>query len=223
MEKWVISDVPVKHKTLCKFYFLPPISSMLSYWFLTGKLNFFYWLEFLSHSTKNCLLNHFSQWISPELKQVGQRVDRDEETWDTRKSSDSVQDSHTSLAVGGRDFNKWWLFFFFSKGGSETDGNTKQLPLFRSSWSFFLCGFSEQLEEVTCCSGKMDKRLIEWPSCRARREDRSGGRVRWISASSHVKTHKQESTMPYFIFFLKKPNIYMQELTEIHKHTAASW
>lgn len=100
------------------------------------------------------------------------------------------------------------FFFFFSKGGSETDGNTKQLPLLRSSWSFFLCGFSEQLEEVTCCSGKMDKRLIEWPSCRARREDRSGGRVRWISASSHVKTHKQESTMPYFIFFLKAKHLY---------------
>lgn len=90
----------------------------------TGKLNSFYGLKFLSHSTKNCLLNHFSQWISPELKQVGRRVDRDEETWDTRKSSDSVQDSHTSLAVGRRDFYKWWrlLSFFFPREGQRQMG-----------------------------------------------------------------------------------------------------
>lgn len=170
---------------------------MLSHWFALGNSILFMDSSFWVTQQR------IAFWIisaSESVQNLSKSVDalietRKHETRGSQVTRFRTRTHHAATSPSGDAF-----LFFFSKGGSETDGNTKQLPLLRSSRSFFLCGFLEQLEEVTCCSGKMDKRLIEWPSCRTRREDRSGGRVRWISASSHVKTHKQELTTPYLFF-----------------------
>lgn len=75
----------------------------------------------------------------------------------------------------------------FSSGEPETDGNTKQPPLLRSSRSFFHCGFSKRLEGVSCYSGKMEKQSIVTQLLCSARGREWGKRRRRSSGSSHVR------------------------------------
>lgn len=88
--------------------------------------------------------------------------------------------------------------FLFLK---ETDGNMKQLPLLRSSRSFFLCGFSEQLSgscSLLWQDGWAIDRVTQQP---------------WKARGRGWRSKKQPYENTQFrvsnsaIMFLKKPNI----------------
>lgn len=135
----------VKFKHLSSFLSIRDRTSkfypMLSYWLVLGNSILFI------DSGFGVTEQRIALWIISVAESVQHLSKSVSELIATRKTqvSDSVHGSHASPAVGRHDFNQRWCLFFLFFFLKETDGNTKQLPLLRSSRSFFLCGFSELL------------------------------------------------------------------------------